>query len=92
MFPIYFCKSSTTTLTGNQSKSCAIYNFSFSGGTIPPRFGGVSGISCDFAGNPYTAVTANNTNRNTSCVIAGSLTPITLYGGTVTITFVSNCT
>jgi hypothetical protein len=91
MFPIYFCKSSTTTLTGNQSKSCAIYNFGYSGGP-PGRVGGVAGISCDFAGNSYANFTANNTSKNTSCVIAGSLTPSTPFGGTVTITFVSNCT
>lgn len=88
MIPIYFCKSSTTTLTGNQSKACAIYNFSYSG----PQVGGVSGTGCDFNGTSYANIVASGGSKNTACVIAGSLTPTTPFGGTVTITFVSNCT
>ena len=87
MFPIYFCKSSNTVI--NESKVCSIYTFSYSGGP-PATVGGVSGIACDFAGSPYAAITG--TTATTLCVINGSLTPTTPFGGTVTITFQSNCT
>jgi hypothetical protein len=85
MFPIYFCKSSNTVI--NQSKVCSIYTFGYSG---PGAVGGVAGISCDFAGSPYAAITANT--GTTACVINGSLTPLTPFGGTVTIAFQSDCT